>query len=361
MQVTRTYEVKLKSNTLQRIQLDNYFYEAKCLYNYFLNCSNIFAVHACKVTNIWKLDKDKNKVKVNISYLPAKLRQNIHRNMLSSIKSLSASKQRGRNVGKLKFKSEITSLDFDNQSFKIVNNKVKLAGFGKDSIRCLGIRQFENIIKFRNARLLKKSSGYYLRVCVIKEISKHQFIGSNVGIDMGIKDSIILSTGEKFNCKLKESVRLKKLSKKYNRMLLVNGKRTNNSQKVRQQLQREYEKILNRKADFANKLLHYLDTFDHIAFQDEQLTGWKNLRGNRRTIQHSCLGTIKQKLKVKCTEEPERYICLDRWLPTTKCCPSCGTINNVTLDDRVYKCDCGYIADRDIHSAKNMLKFANLS
>ena len=124
----------------------------------------------------------------------------------------------------------------DNQSFKIVNNRVKLLGFGKDSIRCLGVRQFENIVKFRNARLLKKPSGYYLKVCVIKEISEHQVIEGNVGIDMGIKDNIILSNGEKLNCKLKEPVRLKKLSKKYNKMLYMNGKRTNNSQKVLLQL-----------------------------------------------------------------------------------------------------------------------------
>lgn len=361
MQVTRTYELKLKPNKSQQRQLDNYFYEAKCLYNYLLNCSNIFAVHACKVTNIWKLDKDKNKVKLVISYLPAKIRQNVHRNMLSSIKALSADKQAGRSVDRLKFKSEITSLDFDNQSFQISDNKVKLVGFGKQFIRCRGVSQLEDIVKFRNARLIKKSSGYYLKVCVTKEIAEATTNGVNVGIDMGIKDNISLSTGEKLNCKLKESVRLKKLSRKYNRMLHINGKRTNNSQKVCSQLNREYEGILNRKADFANKLLHYLDNFDYIVFQDEQLSGWKNLIGNRKTIQHSCLGTIKQKLKVKCIEEPERYICLDKWLPTTKCCPQCGTLNNVALENRIYKCDCGYTADRDVHSANNMLKFANLA
>jgi len=70
MQVTRTYELKLKPNKSQHRQLDNYFYEAKCLYNYLLNCSNIFAVHACKVTNIWKLDQNKDKIKVSLSYLP---------------------------------------------------------------------------------------------------------------------------------------------------------------------------------------------------------------------------------------------------------------------------------------------------
>lgn len=298
---------------------------------------------------------------MSLDYLPAKIRQNVHRNMLSSIKALSIAKQTGRSVGRLKFKSELNSLDFDNQSFRIVNNKVKLAGFGKQTIRCYGVGQLQDIVKFRNARLIKKFSGYYLKVCVTKEIVEAATNGQNVGIDMGIKDNIILSTGEKLNCKLKESVRLKKLSRKYNRMLHINGKRTNNSQKVRSQLNREYEKILNRKADFANKLMHYLDNFDHIVFQDEQLNGWKNLTGNCKTIQHSCLGTIKQKLKVKFTEEPERYVCLDKWLPTTKYCPNCKSKNNVSLDDRTYKCSCGYEFDRDTHAANNMLIFANLA
>ena len=362
MQVTRTYELKLKPNNGQRIQLDNYFYEAKCLYNYFLNCSNIFAVHACKVTNIWKLDQNKNRIKISLLYLPAKLRQNVHRNMLSSIKALSAAKNSGRVVGRLKFKSQISSISFDNQSFKILpEGYIKLVGFSKQAIKCFGISQFEGVVKFRNAILLKKPKGYYLKVCILKEIEEHQPSNKNVGIDMGIKDCITLSTGEKFNCKLKETRRLKKLSRKYNRMLYKNNRRTNNSQKVRNQLNREYEKLVNRRKDFANKLIHYLDAFDHIAFQAEQIAGGRNLKGNRKTIQYSCLGTIKEKLNQKCIENPERYICLDKWLPTTKYCPNCKSKNNVSLDDRIYKCSCGYIADRDVHSANNMLKFANLA
>lgn len=362
MQVTRTYELKLKPNKSQQSQLDNYFYEAKCLYNYLLNCSNIFAVHACKVTNIWKLDQNKDKIRVSLSYLPAKLRQNIHRRMLDSIKDLSAAKNNGRAVGKLKFKSQISSISFDNQSFKVLpEGYIKLVGFGTQAIKCFGINQFEDVVKFRNAILLKKPNGYYLKVCILKEIEDHQPSNKNVGIDIGIKDCITLSIGEKFNCKLKETRRLKKLSRKYNRMLHKNNRRTNNSQKVRNQLNREYEKLVNRRKDFANKLIHYLDTFDHIAFQDEQIAGWRNLTGNRKTIQYSCLGTIKEKLKQKCVEQPERYICLDKWLPTTKYCPNCKSKNNISLDDRIYRCSCGYEFDRDTHAANNMLIFANLA
>ena len=37
MKVTRSYEIKLKPNKSQMFQLNNYFYEAKILYNYLLN------------------------------------------------------------------------------------------------------------------------------------------------------------------------------------------------------------------------------------------------------------------------------------------------------------------------------------
>ena len=170
LQVTRTYEVKLKPNQNQRVQLDEYFYEAKVLYNYLLNCTNIFAVHACKVKNVWKLDKNKQRIEVRLDTLPAKLKQNIHRQMMNSIKSLAALKQNGNSVGRLKYKSEINTVDVDNQSYQIIDSyHIKLSGFGRKLIRCLGLKQFyESVIKFRNAKLIKRDNEYYLIYHVTK-------------------------------------------------------------------------------------------------------------------------------------------------------------------------------------------------
>ena len=102
MEVTRTYELKLKLNTSQQHRIDEYFYEAKCLYNYILSQGDIFSVNACKLKDICKLDKDGNQVPVKLNYLPAAVKQSVHRNMVYSIKGLFASKKRGRKVGKLK-------------------------------------------------------------------------------------------------------------------------------------------------------------------------------------------------------------------------------------------------------------------
>ena len=86
--------------------------------------------------------------------------------------------------------------------------------------------------------------------------------------------------------------------------------------------------------------------------QDEQISNWhKGLFGKQ--VQHSCLGTVKTKLKLL----PQTVV-LDKWIPTTKLCPSCGKLLDLNLVDRTVKCNCGHVEDRDIHSAKNMIIIA---
>ena len=96
-----------------------------------------------------------------------------------------------------------------------------------------------------------------------------------------------------------------------------------------------------------------MKAYDRIYIQDEQIANWhKGLFGKQ--IQHSCLGIVKAKLKLL----PQTVV-LDKWIPTTKLCPKCGTVNqHITLADRTVVCGCGYQEDRDIHSAKNMIFIA---
>jgi len=67
-------------------------------------------------------------------------------------------------------------------------------------------------------------------------------------------------------------------------------------------------------------------------------------------VQQSILGGIISELK----KLPQTSI-VDRFFPSTKLCPECGTLNKLTLADRQYICECGYFQDRDIHSAMNIL------
>jgi len=126
------------------------------------------------------------------------------------------------------------------------------------------------------------------------------------------------------------------------------------------QLQKEYEHLTNKRNDDSNKLISYLKKeYDIIYYQDEQIAKWRKFnRGFAKNIQHSYLGRVKAKLKE--LSKNERAFEISKWTPSTKYCPQCGSLNDgIQLSDRIFKCDCGYQFDRDVHAAKNVKLFGS--
>jgi putative transposase len=325
------------------------FHEAKWFYNHCLSQNDIFdiSVRKAKQVSIKVLDSFENRELKNLS---SQMKMGLHEKTIANIKTLSTIKKKGSIVGRLKFSKEVNSIPLPQYdvTYKLLENnrKVKIQGI-KKPLRILGFNQLPKEVEFANGRLIKKTSGYYLQVTtfVKKEIIDKSSLPV-IGIDMGIKDSIVLSNGEKFNCKLPETDKLKKLQKK----LKFKTVYSKNKEELKRKIKKEYEKVSNRKNDKANKLVNYLKTnYSHIYFQDENLKGWqKGLFGKQ--IQMSYLGTIKSKLK-----SLESITMLRQSEPTTQLCPSCGALNKHSLKERTYICSCGYSDDRDTHSAKNMI------
>ena len=172
--------------------------------------------------------------------------------------------------------------------------------------------------------------------------------GKEVGIDFGCSTAFTLSTGEKINCSVGETERLKRLQRK----LEFLKKGSNNRRKLVKAIQKEYLKINNRKNDAANKIVHrLLDEFGLVAIQDEQLNAWKE-EHHGKAVQHSVLGRVKAKLKLS----PKVYVC-SKWEATTQMCSKCGHKQEMPEKVRVYECpECGLKLDRDINAAINILK-----
>ena len=153
----------------------------------------------------------------------------------------------------------------------------------------------KNVDELANANLIKKPDGYYLKVtCFInkenfKKIKKN---GKEIGLDFGIKTTLTTSEGEKVDVSIGESERLKKLQ----RQLFRKVKGSNNRRKTINLIQREYQKLSNKKTDKANKIVHKLKAYDCIVMQDEQIANWHKGQFGKQ-VQHSCLGLVKAKLK----------------------------------------------------------------
>ena len=362
-QICRVFMVKIDESRLsnkQSEQLKMLFVEAKWMYNDILTFSkdNNIKEYDTKTKNVTVFNKDKIPETRELKYISAQMKQSVLAGMLSSIKSLAARKKNSGKVGALKYISEYKSIELRqyNMTYKIYShNKMKIQGISK-KITVNGLDQFIDIpnIEIANAKILNKPDGYYIAITTYQNIDslpEKEYISEEIGIDFGIKNNITLSNGETFNCSIGESERLKRLQRKMARQ----QKGSNNRYKTRLLIKKEYQKIDNKKHDFANKLIHYLLSYKNVYMQDENLKGWHSGWFGKQ-VQYSIMGLVKSKLLMS-----NQVHVLDRYAPTTKYCPICGNMkSDISLSDRVYHCDnCGYESDRDIHSANNMIIMFN--
>lgn len=119
-----------------------------------------------------------------------------------------------------------------------------------------------------NANLVRKPDGYYLKVTAFinkENWKERENNGKEIGLDFGIKTNITTSEGEKLDVFVEESERLKKLQ----RELFRRAKGSNNRHKTIKLIQREYQKLSNKKQDKANKIISKLKKYDRIYIQDE--------------------------------------------------------------------------------------------
>ena len=351
-------------NTSERNNLWMYFTQCRWLCNYLISLdANAFNAFDTRTRDITSLDKDGNTVE-RLLTLPAKFIQSVYSSLKQDMSSLAAKRNKtGKKNGKLKFRSSYDSIDLNqygnthwicygtegNKHGKY-RNTVHIAGI-KRPVRVFGMEQIPYGAEYANAKLVKKPSGIYLLLtCFIEkkgDISDIE-VRPDIGIDFGIKTTITTSEGEKYDIQVRESERLKGLQRKLARQ----KKGSKGWYNTKHRIQREYERLANRRRAKANQVYHDITVGRKlIVMQDENIKGWqKGLFG--RQVQFSALGTLKAKLKAS-----DNVLIIDRFFPSTRMCPECGHIHeSITLSDRTFVCDrCGYSEDRDIKAAKTLL------
>ena len=344
----KVYELKIDWSALNIIQktfIKKIFIEAKWLYNFILSQENIFDKEYSKLKEVAVKKAEVFETR-KLECLSSQMKQSLQEKIFKSIKGLSVLKKKNKKVGRLKFKSEINSIEL--KQFEVTwdfkNSGIRVQGL-KKFMKVKGLKQIPNGSEFANAFIIKKPSGYYFHITTYQPKIKKVKTGKEIGIDFGIKDMLVTSNGEKINCNITESKRLKQLQM----WLSKKVKGSKNWWKTKNKIRLEYERIDNKKKDKVNKIINSLTgRYDVIHIQDENISGWKKWFGKQ--VQHSILGAIKTRLK-----NLESTQVVNRWEPTTKLCYACGKKNKIGLDERTYRCSCGLEEDRDIKAAKTIL------
>ena len=213
-----------------------------------------------------------------------------------------------------------------------------------------------------------KADRYYVSVLV--EVSDNKTINhfdEGIGIDLGLKDFAIVSNGRTYQ-NINKSAKLKKLerqlireqrclSRRYENLKKGDATQRANIQKQKLKVQRLHHRIDNIRTDYINKTIAEMVKIkpSYITIEDLNVKGMMKNRHLSKAVASQKFYEFRAKLLTKCNESGIELRVVDRWYPSSKTCHCCGSIKkDLKLSDRIFKCRCGYIEDRDFNAALNL-------
>ncbi|NFV48353.1 IS200/IS605 family element transposase accessory protein TnpB, partial [Clostridium botulinum] len=232
-------------------------------------------------------------------------------------------------------------------------------------------------VKYTNPRINFDGKYWYLSVGIEKENPTIGLTDESIGIDVGIKDLAICSNGMTFKNinKSKEIKRLKKVlkrkqrkvSRKYDMNKIIRGgenrcqfKKTNNIIKLEKEIRLLHRRLRNIRSNHihqaTNKIVKTKPS--RVVMETLNIKGMLKNKHLSKAISEQCLYDFKTKMQYKCKLYGIEFIEADKWYPSSKTCSCCGAIKkDLKLSDRVYKCNCGLVIDRNLNASINLSKY----
>ena len=213
-----------------------------------------------------------------------------------------------------------------------------------------------------------KADRYYVSVLIeIPDRRTANNSSKGIGIDLGLKDFAIVSNGKTYK-NINKSAKLKKLekklireqrslSRKYENLKKGGSTQKRNIQKQRLKIQKLHQRIDNIRTDYINKTIAEIVKTkpSYITIEDLNVSGMMKNRHLSKAVASQKFYEFKTKLLAKCKETGIELRIVDRWFPSSKTCHCCKSIKkDLKLSDRIFRCDCGYIEDRDFNAALNL-------
>ena len=217
---------------------------------------------------------------------------------------------------------------------------------------------------------------YYLVLLFDVDVQPKPPVDGQVGIDVGVKDFLTLSTGEKINYpdrlrQLEEKVRWEQ------RKLSRRVKGSSNYRKQKATVAKAYAKLRHFRENFQHQLSHRL-------IEDNQFIGMETLavgnmtrrakkkldangkytrngqsakRAMNRSILRNGWSSFVDKLAYKAQWYGRTFVQVDRFYPSSRLCHDCGRkYDGLRLSEREWVCEnCGVLHDRDVNAALNIL------
>mgnify|MGYP001464057717 CR=1 FL=1 len=351
-----TYKFRLNPTDDQKTLLNKHFGSVRYVYNHFLNQRKTEYLDNKKSLTYNQQAGFLTQLKKELIWLKEINSQTLQ----YSLKCLDTAYQGffNKRTQFPRFKSKKSKNSFTIPQFvSVKKNKLMIPKFREDGgIEMIMERKVKGTIKHCN--ISKTPTGKYF-VSILTEQEYTPIIKTNksIGIDLGLKDFLVLSNGTK--------IKNHRFLKHYERTLKLNqqhlSRKTKGSvryEKQRLKVARIHEKITNSRMDLIHKTtLNLVRDFDTIYLEDLNIKGMTKNHKLSKSISDVCWSKFIDTLEYKCSWNDKKVVHIDRFFPSSKTCHKCGWINNsLTLKDREWKCDkCGEVLDRDLNASINIL------
>ena len=271
----------------------------------------------------------------------------------------------------------------DTKKIKFTDTHVKVEGFAtskrhnKQKLNWIRLAEHCRIptdCKHFNPRIKYDGLNWYMTVGI--EYKDKESIPSNegIGIDLGIKDLAICSDKNKYK-NINKIQKVKKLEKRKRRLQRCISRRYEKNKKGEgycktSNIKRKEKELLKVSRKLSNIRLNYLHQTtieivkrepSFICIEDLNVKGMMKNRHLSKAIQQQCFGEFRRQIEYKSKWNNTKVIIADRFFPSSRLCSCCGkTKKDLKLSDRIYRCECGNVIDRDYQAAINLKNYGEM-
>lgn len=222
--------------------------------------------------------------------------------------------------------------------------------------------------KYMNPRFTY--DGLYWYVSVGIEVNDNTTLPSNegIGIDLGIKDLAICSDGNTYK-NINKTQTVKKLEKKKRRLQRSISRKYEENKKGASycktsniiKSEKELLKLNHRLTNIRQNYLHQTSAKivkrepSFICIEDLNVSGMMKNKHLSKAVQQQGFYEFRRQIEYKTMWNNIPVVIADRFFPSSKLCSCCGAVKkDLKLSDRIYKCECGNVIDRDYQAALNL-------